>query len=319
VGSRVFNGSNQPSYTNGSVRPNTYPTRLFGNVVQAYYNQPSPDLAMATLAQAGDKVFQGFPALPVHDGCDLHFFGTADGVIQYSWGTYKGSGSIVEPSSYAFAAPAQLAVQGALATSQIADIKAGMPAGQGGLLIEWVAGTAKVPGVNLKSSAPGVRINKLAATGSNIGQWANAPAAQWEAALAALGAHAGILMDGTNSQGSSMSPTAWGANVATIVGRIRAANPGVDVLLATPPENQRTTNTVPMSAYAIEGRKRAVSLRCAFLDLQPAFGDPSNPGEYAWNGSVPLFANEVPAGIHPEPLTGGRAMVAEFLDFVIPF
>lgn len=308
--------ANQPSYTNGNVRPSTYPTRLFGSVAQTYFSAASPDLAMATLTQSGDQCFQAFPAVPVHNACDLFFFGTGGGVIRYSWGTYKGSGSAADPANYTFAAASSLNVQGTVDTTQIADIKAGMPAGQGALLVEWVAGTAKLFGVNLKSAAPGVRINKLAATGSAINAWSNAPATQWEVGLAALGAQLVIYMDGTNSQTGGMAAATWGAHLANVVARFRAATPAIDVLIATPPENQRTTNTVPMTAYATEGRKRALTGRFAFADMQLAFGDPANPTEYGSAGAVPLYSSDL---IHPDPQTGGRLLAAEIIDFIVPY
>jgi len=190
-----------------------------------------------------------------------------------------------------------------------------MPAGAGTLKIEWVSGTVKLCGVNLKSASPGVRVNKLAATGSSISSWANAPAAQFEAAFAALSAHLFIYMDGTNSQNGAMSAATWGGHLQTIFNRVKSASPSIDILFTTPPENQRTTNAVAMSAYATEARKRALSLRFAFNDTQDAFGDASNPTEYGSSGAVPLFASDL---IHPEPTTGGRALMAEILKCVLP-
>lgn len=308
--------ANQPSFTNGNVRKGLYPTTILGNAAPTYYTNAGPDLAMLTLSQDGDGVLQGFPATPAHNGCDFFFFGSGDGLVRYSWGTYKGAGAVADPASYNFAASTTIAVQGAVNTTQIADLKAGIPAGQGALLVEWVAGTAKLFGVNLKSAASGVRINKLAATGSAISHWANAPAVQFEVGIAALGAHAFIYMDGTNSQAANMLPATWGNHLKNLVARMRSATPGLDILAATPAENQRPNNPFSMALYGIELRRQAMAGRFACIDMQQAFGDPLNPTEYGPTGSVPLYDND---SVHPAPATGGRLLLAQFLDTVTPF
>ncbi|MGE4323554.1 MAG: GDSL-type esterase/lipase family protein [Sphingobium sp.] len=307
--------ANQPTFRQGNARPALYPTVHIGGGIGGYSTHAGPDLAMLTLAATGDAVYQGYPALPVHNGCDLLFYGSADGVIEYAWGDYV-SGDPANPASYSFDFSTSLPVQGTVNTTQIADIKADMPVGAGMLRVARQAGTARLFGVNLTSDAPGVRVNKLAATGSNIRQWANAPATQWEAGVAALGAHTAIYMDGTNSQSQGYSAATWGAHLTTLVGRIRAATPGIDVLIATPPENQRPANPIPMTAYAREGRRQAMTLRTAFADMQRAFGDPANPAEYGFAGAVPLFVSDL---IHPDPQTGGRLLLAEMMAMVTPF
>ncbi len=305
--------ANQPNFPQGNARSATYPTRHIGNGVGTYYVAASPDLARLTMA-VGDLVYQAFPATPIHNGCDLFFEGSAAGVVAFSWGVYT-AGDVANPASYTFGAATALPVQGTLGAAQIADIKAGMPAGAGMLKIECTAGAPQLTGVYLKSAVSGVRVNKIAATGSAIPNYVNAPAG-FDTAIAALGAHAVVFMDGTNSQSNGVAPTTWGNSLAALVNRFRAASPGIDVLVATPPENQRTTNTVPMTAYAIEARKRAVAMRFAFVDMQTAFGDPANPGDYGATGAVPLY---VPDLIHPDPATGGRLLLSEFVGMVEPF
>ncbi|MGE4321915.1 MAG: hypothetical protein AB7E60_02675 [Sphingobium sp.] len=301
--------ANQPTFRQGNVRPATYPTIHIGAGVGTYYTALSPDLALVTLGTSGDAVYQAFPALPVHNGCDLFFVGTADGEVEYSWGEYV-SGPVDNPSSYSFASGTSLDVQGTLGALQIEDIADGMPSGAGMLRVARTAGSAKLCGVNLISDVPGVRVNKLAATGSNIGQWANAPAG-WETGLAALGANAWKYMDGTNSQALGMAASVWGDRQETIVNRVRAASPGIDVLIATPPENLRPDNPISMAVYATEARKRAVALECAYRDQQWKFGSPFDAAAYAH-----LFAGDL---IHPIPETGGRLLLAGFLDMTRPF
>lgn len=306
---------NQPSYMQGNARPNTYPTRHIGSAVGTYYSTASPDLARATLG-VGDAVYQAIPALPVHNGCDLFFEGSADGVVDFAWGTYNGSGSVADPASYTFGAATSLNVQGTVNALQIADIKAGIPAGAGMLRITCTAGVPKLYGVNLKSAASGVRVNKLAATGSNISQWANAPATHFETGIAALAPDLFVYMDGTNSQAAGISRSSWGAQLASLMGRIRAARPSIDILSATPAENQRTTNPIAMAEYALENLYRASVGKWCAVDMQPLFGDAANPGEYGSTGSMPLYASDL---IHPDPATGGRLLLVGMLDPIVPY
>lgn len=293
---------NQPQYRQGNVRPATYPTTLYGSMTSTYAHlspSGSPDLCTITMTASGDYVTQAMPATPVHNGCDLFFEGTSDGVVRYKWDS--GSWTSVN-------------VQGAVGQVQKVAITTGMPSGAGTLTVEWVSGTVKLCGVNLTSAADGVRVNKLACTGSNIGQWAAATATEWERGLGLLNHHAFIYMDGANSQAGSMGASTWGGHLATIIGRLRTATPGLDILIATPPENQRGYSP-SMTVYAAEARKRAQALRVAYMDMQDAFGDPFNPTEYGSAGAIPLFNADL---IHPEPATGGRRLLAEFLKCVEP-
>lgn len=296
-----WSAGNQPSFKQGNARPTTYPMTLYGLLTSTYSStaSASPDLATVTMTQAGDYITQAIPALPVHNGCDLVFIGTADGVIRYRWGS--GSWTTVN-------------VQGTVNQAQKVALNTGLPSGAGTLTVEWVAGVVKLCGVNLLSTADGVRVNKLACTGSNIAQWANAPADEWERALGHLGHHMFIYMDGTNSQAGNMGRDTWGGHLDTIVSRVRAATPGLDVLIATPPENQRGFAT-SMTVYATEARNRAHAGRFTFNDMQDVFGDPFDPGEYAFDGDLPLFNSDL---THPEPATGGRSLTVEFLKCVEP-
>lgn len=307
-------GSNQPELMNGNVRPASYPTTLVGNITSTYLTAASPDLCSATLSAAGDRINQAIPASPIHNACDLFFQGTADGQIRYSWGTYNGSGYVGNEGNYTFGSTTTINVQGTVGAGQFVAL-AGIPSVQCMLKLEWVAGTVILCGVNLKSAASGVRVNKIAATGSASSNW-NAAPATWETVLAGLGGNLFSYLDGTNSQGLSISPAAWGGHIANIFSRARTSIPGIDTLLMTPPENQRVGNPYSMALLPIEARKQQLSSRFCFNDTQDAFGSASNPTEYGSAGAFPLFN---PDRTHPEPLTGGRVLVREFMKVLQPF
>jgi hypothetical protein len=293
-------GGNQPSFKNGNARA-TYTMDHVGATTSLYNTAVSPDLAAAVLNASGESIVVGIPASPVHTGCTLFFIGTADGQVRWRWGA--GSWTTIN-------------VQGTVGNLQTASLSSGIPSGAGTLTIEWIAGTCTLCGVNLTSTASGVVVNKIAGTGSRVGNWTAVNATQWQAGVTSLGADLFIYMDGTNTQGGGFGATSWASDVATLVGRIRAATPGVDILLMMPPENQRTDNSYPMPHYAEAGRNLALSLRTAFFDHQEAFGNAANPTEYGSAGAVPLFNAD---NIHPEPATGGRLLMAGALKCVLPY
>jgi YHS domain-containing protein len=104
-----------------------------------------------------------------------------------------------------------------------------LPAGAGTLRIDWVSGTVKLCGVNLKSSAPGVRVNKLAATGSSISSWANAPAAQFEAAQAVAQVSLATTEKGYVSESNkTVNHNTPVATVKTKQGNTRVTNKPID-------------------------------------------------------------------------------------------
>jgi hypothetical protein len=300
VTSRTMTGKNQPTYLNGNVRPSKYPCRLYGNIAGTYYTGAGVDLAMATFSASGDAVEIDFPASHPNTVARLLYVSRPGAQARYT----------IDGGTTWTTLDLSAGTEGLLAALTISP-----PSAVGTLRIEWVAGTCQINGVFARG-ASGVVVSKIAATGSHILHWANAAATSWETGLAALDAALVVYMDGTNSQTISTSPGDWGTRLQTIVSRARTAVPGIDVMIATPPENQRTTNTVPMTAYATEARKRAMAMRFCFNDMQDAFGDPANPTEYGSTGPVPLFAADL---IHPDPLTGGRALVAEFLNAICPY
>ncbi len=296
---------NQPSFLNGNARPATYPTREYGSIAGIYYTAATADLAAATLSQAGDAVEQDFPASPTISSVDLHFIGTSGGSIRY---TFNGGTTWTT-----------LSVSGTTGVTAVTTLSlTGYTAAAAGTLrIEWVSGTATLAGVNLKSTASGVRVNKIAATGSAVSAWAqNSTGAGFTTSSAALSPNLIVYMDGPNSQTAGVSTTQWGTYLTTLINLWRTITPGIDVFVMAPPENQRTTNPVPVAGYALQARNMAATMRFAFTDTQNAFGDPSNPTEYGSAGIVPLFATDL---LHPDPPTGGRLLMAEALKAILPF
>lgn len=269
----------------------------FGAWDRVYNGAPSPDLSLIFSSTVGDRVTIDTPASPVLSAVRLFYVPTADGEIRYRWG----AGTWTTLS---------LIGTDPLATSLLANL----PGGASTLEIEITAGTVKLCGLDFQSAASGVRVHKIAGSGSAVADWVAQPATAWKSGITALGGHAFVLMDGTNSQGQAATPTAWKGSMSTLIGRIREASAIPDILIAMPAENGRTDNAYPMSAYADAGRELALELSCAFRDTQPGFGD--SPADYMSDGPNPLFNADK---IHPEPPVGGRPIVAAVAPMFKPF
>ncbi len=312
-GTTPYTVANQPANKNGNPRPATYPTMIFGNVTTQYNSEATPDISTVTMGGASDYVMQAFPASPTHSGCDLFFVGVAGAEVQYRWGTYV-SGPINDPASYVLGTPTNISLAGSPGVTGVVSLT-GIPTGQGALIIARSAGNPKIAGVNLKSDARGVVVHKIAGSGSQVYGWQGMDDVSWRAGFAALAPDLFVYMDGPNSQTSAVSPDLWGGYVDTLVARARLAVPQTEVLLATPPENVRTTNRVSIAAYAKEARLRSFRSKFAYLDHQPAWGDGGNPTAYGVGGLWPLFNAD---NLHPEPSTGGRLLLKEFLRTIEP-
>lgn len=285
---------------NGSYDPVTYPLVRVGTWTETYNTSPnSPDRSHVTSTTAGDSQTVSGPATPVLSGAKLYWIGTADGVVQYRW---NGSGAYTT-----------LNVQGTVGALNIASL-AGVPSsGAWSVEVQVVSGTVSLCGLRFTSAADGVIFDKLAGSGAQLAQWLTST--NWGTGLADLAPNLVIIMEGTNSQGSSVAPSTWATNMTTFIGIIRAARPQVDILIAMPPENQRTTNFYPMSQYTAYGRQVAAANQCGFIDLQMVFGDAS--ADYAFaNANRPWYASDL---VHPDPATGGRAMVGGILSIVDPY
>ena len=289
-------GGNQPSSINGNVRPSKYGLTYVGLWTCTYNASDSPDLSHVVSTTAGDRITRTVPASPTHTALRVVFIGTSNGVVR--WRVNAGSWTTQN-------------VQGTVGAVQFFDIA--LPAGASTTDIETVSGTVWLCGDDALSSASGACIHKLGGTGSQISQWAARTAAQQQAGWAILAPDAFWIMDGTNSQTSGVSASAWNTSLTTMITRFRAAVPFPDICVMMPPENQR--GLIPtIATYAAQGREVAALLGTAFIDLQRDFGLVAS--DYASTSGRPLFNVD---GIHPEPATGGRVIAAAVLDTIVAY
>lgn len=294
---------NQPNFKQGNVRA-AYAVRHYGNVVGTYYSAQTADLSMATLTQAGDAVEQDFPANHPNTVARLGYIaaaGAAARITRDGGGTWTALDLSANPGVF-----------------QYIDIAALLPASAGTIRIEWVSGSCAIWGTFCRA-AYGYVFNKLAATGSRVGQYAAvANTANFRLSLQMCDITGILYMDGTNSQGANIPVTTWGDQIATLVGGIRTALPGVDIACDTPAENQRDTNVIAIADYERELRKRALTLRIAVDSDQDSFGDGANPAEYGDANANPNLRFYHSDKIHPVTGLGGWAMAQRRIESFYP-
>ncbi|MFN4238547.1 MAG: GDSL-type esterase/lipase family protein [Vogesella sp.] len=283
------NGTTLP---NGNVLSNSAVTYAgAGWNTSSYYTNPSADLGSATSATAGDRLSYTIAAGVT--AVKLHARGGA-GVVRYRFN--GGSWAPVDLSALA----AQL---------QVIDL----PSPAAGVFdIEVVSGAPVLYGIDVQSSASGVRWHKLGATGSRASQWASADAAQWQSSLQALAPQLVTILLATNDQAGYDAST-YKTHMQTIISRVRTALPLADILLIAPCENGRA-NAYPMAEYAAAAYELAALNKCAFLDLQYVFGDSFS--EYASTSARAWFNADL---IHPEPATGGRAIADAVIRLITQY
>lgn len=247
-----------------------------------YYTSVSPDLGEASTATAGAKITVTGQAGT--SAIRLFYIGAA-GVIRYrfdagAWTNIDTTGS-----------------------GLLDSLLVGVPVTAFTLEIENVSGVTTLCGLDIQKTTNGVRWHKLGATGSNSAHWGAVDAAQWQAGIADLSPNLVVIMHGTNDQSGAPLPSVFATRIEAIIDRVRAAVPTSDILIVMPCENGRV-NAVPMSDYAAAAYEVAAANRCAFMDLQYLFGESFS--EYASGSGRPWFNADL---IHPEPSTGGRAIV----------
>jgi hypothetical protein len=296
-------GGSQPGSINGNAR-STYGLTYVGTWTSTnngdYSAVPSPDNACVASSTAGDYIKATAPASPTLSGVDLFWIGTANGVLSYSWDNVSFT---------------NINVQGTVGDCSFAALTGFPTSGAINLYLKVVSGTCKPAGVNWLSAASGVVVHKLGCGGHSAAELAvQAIKTSWQAAMARLGITTAQIMHGTNDQGAAgVGPATYASNHQAIVGGIKTALPGADIIIVMEAENARTTNVTTMPALSAAAAAVAGAADYAFYDLQWDFGDPTNPGEYQSTGARPLFnAADL---FHPEPATGGRLIEAALLNF----
>lgn len=258
-----------------------------------------PSLSYAESSTVGDRARFTFPA--GHTSAQVFYQADVAGSFRYSW---DGGSTWQTTISYS-------AASGALSAAL-----ANTPAGAATIILEVVSGTVRLGGVDMRSTAAGVRVHKLGSSGSATNTWnAAAAAGSWKSRIIDLGAHLNMVGFQTNDQGAAYDPaTTYTTQLGTIIANLRVATPYCDILLTSPPENQRVANAYPMAQYTTATRALANAQNCAHLDHQFNFG--LLPADYAWaNAGRKWMAADL---VHPDAPTGGAILADGALETLRP-
>ncbi|HCB0413098.1 TPA: SGNH/GDSL hydrolase family protein [Klebsiella pneumoniae] len=285
-------GGADTSLKNGSIiNPNAVTAAGF---VGTYYGGDSPDISVMESSTVGATLSwsEDFRLARSH----TLFAEAGSGVISYL------ATGMTEPT--------QIDLSALEAGIQIIALNDIPTTSNGTFTITVVSGTVKLYGMNIVDpTSSGVVWHKLGASGSSTANWIARDATRWKQSFAALGANLFTIMTGTNDQGAGMTAATFRTNLLELIDRARAARPDIDILLICPAENQRTTNAYPMTTYARVMYEIARDDRdVAFLNLQSSFG--VKPADYAAGSTRPWMNTD---GIHPDPDTGGYAIVAALM------
>lgn len=190
-----------------------------------------------------------------------------------------------------------------------------LPAGTGWRFrMEVVSGNPTLFGVWLGNSANGVRVSKMAASGSASGDWYKPDnpewMAQWKASVSLIPADAYFIMLGGNDQSAGVAPETYLANIKGLVETLREINPSADIHLCVRQDTNRVSS-VSMASYAKALGDWAWDNMIPFSDMQYAFGP--DPNDYAHDGPLPLIDTD---RTHPISSSGGR-LITEFFRRII--
>ncbi|WP_143182254.1 hypothetical protein [Serratia fonticola] len=300
--SGTWTSTTQPVGISGSIRTDLAPICQVIGTWTCTYGAPStnaPALYKITSSTVGDYVRFSVPAAGGNysNTCRLFYSGDGSGTVQVSWDDGVTWSNTI---NLATVGAGNINLSGTPAEGCIARIKV-------------VSGTVGLAGVDSQSTAPGVRIHKLGCSGSTAAQWASV-GAQWGVQMTALSCKCHQVMLGTNDQGVATVPSTFISNLAVIFSNLNAILPYSDRALVTPAENQRTNNVYKMPLYAQAARDFSITNDIGFCDLQTFFGSPDNYAfAYAYaNSARPWYASDL---IHPDGLTGGRAIASALNSF----
>lgn len=190
--------------------------------------------------------------------------------------------------------------------------------------IEVVSGTCNLIGVYLSPSAVagnyGLIVNKLGCSGARVDNFSTISATEYRAGLTELNIDLAVCMFGGNDavKDSGVLPSEFQTNIETFIDTIQGAETAkkIDIMFVAPAQNYRTVwqtgdpvtsdyNIANLSEYANSALAACKNKKCAFVNLQPFFGEQFT--DYSFTSTInPLYESD---GIHPASNTGG-ALIA---------
>jgi hypothetical protein len=120
-------------------------------------------------------------------------------------------------------------------------------------------------------------LHRIGIESSTVAHWTQVDATLWQTGVAKLNLNLALILLGTNDKTGNVTPQLYASQLATLVGRIRAALPFCDIVIVSPSDvldNGGTTYSV--AQYASAARTVAASLDVAYFDgyaLMPSNAD----------------------------------------------
>lgn len=270
----------QPAGANKNVDPATLNVTLLGSWVSKYKVSSSPDICAIESSNVGDQVAINTSKIATHA---ILFAKSNGATIRYKFN--DDAWNILTLSS----------------SNEFYEL-INLPNSGFTLTIEVSSGVAELYGIDLHNDESGVITHKVGATGSKLADWAiQSQKDEWKANIHQLAPNLITILHGTNDQAVS-SKSEFKASGQTLINNIREVLPLADILLIAPCENG-AGRAIPMSDYQSAFYELAYENKCAFLNLQPLFGEIFD--EYSHLSERAWFNQDL---IHPDPLTGGRAI-----------
>lgn len=261
---------------------------LSGTWTDAANAGPTPDRGYCQSTTAASKITVNTNVAKAPTLMRLYYVPTADGQVRYRWN--GGTWTNLSLVGSALAASVDLAgLPGAAATWT--------------LEVEVVSGDVRLAGFYHTYAGIGVRVNKIAQSGSSAAGWGGANAVattEWQGFMAGMGIDLFTVMFGANDQPSS-TPPVIAARLLTIAQSCKTACPAADVLIVMQPENH-LGRTLAMKDITAAVRDMCVANKIPFVDTQYLYGDTDS--EYAIGGPRDWLGD----GLHPSRKDGAFVM-----------
>ncbi len=123
------------------------------------------------------------------------------------------------------------------------------------------------------ATATALCVHKLGSSGGNASMFDSST--YWDDSVALILPKGAIIMFGTNEQYGGTTPATYATTVQSLIDKLRAITPSIDILLACPGATKygnTSATTYPLSEYRDVLRRLAIANDCAFLDFLDSIG-----------------------------------------------
>lgn len=131
----------------------------------------------------------------------------------------------------------------------------------------------RLAGLNFRAYSGAVRIHEMGTGGITAGGFVSVDRSAWIDSVRELRPEIVCVLLGTNDHASNVSPSSFKSSIETLVERIRAARPYVEILLISPGDNGLEGKDYDLSDYRDVLAEVALDAQIGFVDLHAQLGD----------------------------------------------